>query len=129
MSRIRSSGTKPELRVIDVCREIRSETGHAFYINYKGLLGKPDVFFRKRKLAIFVHGCFWHRHSCSNGQKVPRTNPEFWEKKRGQNTKRDEFVRNELMKQGYDVHVVWECETKDATLVKKTLLKWLRSTR
>ena len=116
MSRIRSKNTRPELAV----RKVLKQLGLRFSIHRKTLAGKPDIVLSNRKIAIFVHGCFWHTHHCRYGRVVPATNREFWRKKRARNTERDKRNIRELRKQGWKVFTVWECWTrKPAHLVKR----------
>ena len=117
----RGKGTKPELF-------LRKALWHAgakgYRLNWKGAPGRPDICFPKRKLAIFVHGCFWHRcPKCQLG--LPKTNAEFWKKKFELNQLRDKEKERLLILEGWTVMVVWECELKND--VDKTLSKVLGS--
>lgn len=125
MARIRSANTKPELAVVDVCRSVRDTTGQRFYINVKRLPGKPDVVFPRAKLAIFVNGCFWHSHSCRYGRVTPKTNFEFWAAKRAATVTRDEQKMLQLVKLGYNVRVIWECEAKNGLELTPLITEWL----
>jgi len=104
---IRGSNTKPELRV----RSHLHALGFKFRLHRKDLPGRPDVVLPKYRMAIFVHGCFWHCHDCRWGIVVPKTRSEFWAEKRHGTTERD--VRNiaTLQKLGWKVLVIWECQT------------------
>jgi DNA mismatch endonuclease (patch repair protein) len=105
MSKIRSGNTRPE-------RYLRSElykAGLRFRIHKAGLPGRPDIVFPGCKLAVLVHGCFWHRHDCPEGQVKPKTNSLFWERKFAINTARDAKVLSELRRLGWKVLTVWEC--------------------
>lgn len=108
MSRIKSRDTKPEM----VVRSLVHGMGYRYSLHTSNLPGKPDLVFRSRRKIIFVHGCFYHMHDCSNGKAVPKTNVEFWQAKRLSNVERD--VRNlaALRKEGWEVLCVWECMTK-----------------
>jgi DNA mismatch endonuclease (patch repair protein) len=77
----------------------------------RDLPGCPDLVFPARRKVVLVHGCFWHRHSCSNGRVVPRTRRAFWLKKLEGNKKRDARNRRAMRKKGWDVLVIWECQT------------------
>ena len=109
MSRIGAKDTKPELIVRRVCHSL----GFRFRLHRKDLPGKPDLVFPKHKKIIFVHGCFWHMHSCCYGKVKPKTNSEFWEKKRQGTVLRDKVNKSKLKKSGWRVIEVWECQTKD----------------
>jgi DNA mismatch endonuclease (patch repair protein) len=108
MSRIRSKNTTPEQKV----RKALTAMGFRYRLNVKKLPGCPDVVIGRLKLAIFVHGCFWHRHDCKYGQPKPKTRPEFWEKKLQGNVERDQRNQQALKDQGWRVLVIWECQTK-----------------
>jgi DNA mismatch endonuclease, patch repair protein len=125
MSRIRGSGTKPEARVNDVCVKLK----YSFVRNKSDLPGKPDFVFPRKKTALFVHGCFWHSHSCLAGQKKPVQNSEFWKKKREATIERDARQQAQLEALGYKVHVLWECETKSADTLAERLKQILRVRR
>jgi DNA mismatch endonuclease (patch repair protein) len=106
MSRIRSRHTKPEL----IIRSLLHRAGYRFRLNYRKLPGKPDIVLPKYKAAIFVHGCFWHRHENCSRATTPNTNREYWLKKFEKNVKRDKERRKEIRDLGWKVIVVWECE-------------------
>jgi DNA mismatch endonuclease, patch repair protein len=76
------------------------------------LPGKPDLVFPKRRKIIFVHGCFFHMHDCRYGQVTPKTNAEFWRKKRMSNVERDIKNETDLRNAGWEILVIWECMTK-----------------
>lgn len=109
MSRIRNRNTKPEMRV----RAITHGLGYRYRLHRKDLPGRPDLVFPARKKVIFVHGCFFHMHECRYGQVVPKTNAEFWAKKRRSNVERDKRNIAELEAQGWQALTVWECETRN----------------
>lgn len=105
MSRIRSSGTRPEV----LLRRHLWSMGYRYRINDKRLPGTPDVVLPKYRTVIFVHGCFWHGHDCKHF-RLPKTNPDFWKSKIETNRDRDEKVWRSLEAMGWSVIVVWECE-------------------
>ena len=76
----------------------------------KDVIGKPDICIKRYRLALFVHGCFWHGHSNCKHFRLPRTNSDFWEQKISRNVSRDSEVKTELIRQGYQVYQIWECE-------------------
>lgn len=107
MRRIRSTGTSPEVTV----RKILWSLGYRGYrVGYPGLPGKPDVVFTKRRIAIFVHGCFWHSHACREGRRKPKSNLEYWLPKLEDNKRRDQRVKHKLRRAGWRVITVWECQ-------------------
>jgi DNA mismatch endonuclease (patch repair protein) len=106
MSRIRSKDTKPEM----VVRRLVHRLGYRYVLHDKRLPGSPDLVFPSRRKVIFVHGCFWHGHSCGRGFK-PKTNEAFWSKKIVGNKARDAKRLRELRRQGWGVLTVWECGT------------------
>ncbi len=85
--------------------------GFRYRLNLKDLPGKPDLVFTRLKKIIFVHGCFWHMHRCRYGRVVPATNAEFWRNKREGNVERDKRKQKELRSLGWEILVVWECQT------------------
>lgn len=107
MAGIKGKNTNPELFV----RKTLHSLGFRYRLGGYGLLGKPDIVFSSKKIAIFVHGCFWHRHTCKYF-KWPTTNQEFWQKKLNGNASRDEKIELELKNLGWKVLVVWECELR-----------------
>jgi DNA mismatch endonuclease (patch repair protein) len=109
MSRIRCRDTKPERRI----RSLVYSLGYRYRLHYQGLPGKPDLVFKGRKKVIFVHGCFWHRHRDCPNDRPPKSRLDFWLPKLNGNAERDERVHATLRKMGWDIMVVWECETLD----------------
>lgn len=105
MSRIRQSGTKPELIVARALREL----GIGYRKNARDLPGSPDFVNRGRRWAIFVNGCYWHHHRCRRGT-VPKRNREFWVAKFMVNRRRDARSIRELRKRSFAVILIWECE-------------------
>jgi len=112
MARVRSKNTKPEL----LLRKALWARGLRYRIHVKDLPGRPDIVFSGSRLAIFVHGCFWHHHGCPRSSKMPRTNIEFWEKKIAANVSRDERTRAELKELGWSSIIAWECQPIEATV-------------
>ena len=124
MASIRSKHMKPELAV----RKAAHRLGFRFRLHRKDLPGKPDLVFPKYRAVIFVHGCFWHQHSkpgCLDG-RPPKSNLAYWGPKLARNLQRDAAHRAELEKQGWRVLTVWECETKDAQLLARTITGFLK---
>jgi DNA mismatch endonuclease (patch repair protein) len=110
MARIRGKDTKPELAVR---RELHA-LGYRYRLHARGLPGSPDLVFPGRRKVIFVHGCYWHAHDCRHGLRRPSTNSVFWQGKAEANRARDRRKAEELLEAGWDVAVVWECETTGA---------------
>lgn len=104
MAGIRSSNTKPEIKV----RKALHALGFRFARSSCGLPGKPDVILPRWKVAVFVHGCFWHWHGCQLS-KLPGSNEEFWLAKLSANRDRDGLVLTQLQKAGWRVVTIWEC--------------------
>jgi DNA mismatch endonuclease, patch repair protein len=105
MSRIRGGHTLPEMQV----RSALHKLGLRFRLHKRDLPGRPDIVFGPEKLAVFVHGCFWHGHSCRRGAR-PTSNTVFWNAKLTKNAKRDQQVRSELRKLGWRTIVIWQCQ-------------------
>jgi len=107
MSNNRSKNTKPEI----VVRRLLREAGFPGYrIHWKKAPGKPDIAYPGRKIAIFVNGCFWHRHSNCKYAYTPKSNQDFWANKFKENTIRDQQKISELESLGWKVFIIWECE-------------------
>ena len=118
MSRVKSKNNKStELKIIEYFKEVNLK---GWRRNYK-LFGKPDFTFPKKKVAVFVDGCFWHGHDCRNLK--PKQNKEYWEKKIQRNKERDKIVTETLTKKGWKVYRIWECQLKKKN--KEKLLKVL----
>lgn len=121
MSGIRGKGTKPELLV----RSAAHWLGFRFRLHVRKLLGSPDLVFPRRKVVLFVHGCFWHRHEGCPYCYVPKSNIQFWREKFEKNVARDKRVRMGLEEEGWRVAVIWECETADSDSLRKRLKELL----
>lgn len=106
MSRIRGTDTKPEVRV----RSLLHRMGFRFRLHDKELPGRPDIVLPRFMTAIFVHGCFWHRHDGCAKAYMPKSRIDFWQKKFEQNVARDRRVKCDLRRLGWHVVTVWECE-------------------
>ena len=119
MSRIGSRNTKPEL----IVRSMLHKMGLRFRIHRKDLPGKPDIVLPKYRTAIFVHGCFWHRHKNCKYAYCPKTNVAFWQDKFKANTARDHIICNDLRKMKWHVVVIWECQVMKETQLIKRLQK------
>ena len=108
MSRIKSKDTKIEVEV----RKYLFSKGYRFRKNDKRYPGKPDIVLPKYHVAIFVHGCFWHRHEGCKDATTPKTRTEFWLEKFDKNVKNDQIKQEKLRELGWKVIVIWECELK-----------------
>ncbi|MGB9128955.1 MAG: DNA mismatch endonuclease Vsr [Thiobacillus sp.] len=111
MSGIRSKNTKPELLV----RSYLHGRGLRFRLHVKTLPGKPDIVLPKYRAVVFVHGCFWHRHPGCKFAYLPNSRPDFWVEKLSLNAARDKVKANALIKSGWRVFTVWECELRKGT--------------
>lgn len=109
MARVRSRDTKPEMRV----RRAVHAAGLRYRLHDRRLPGTPDLVFPSRRIVLFVHGCFWHRHPNCDAARLPKTRRDFWLPKLAGNVTRDKRQRRELVKLGWKVLVAWECETKN----------------
>ncbi|WP_083811569.1 very short patch repair endonuclease [Asticcacaulis biprosthecium] len=112
MSRIKGKDTKPEI----LLRSLLHRAGFRFRKNFGHLPGKPDIVLPKYKTAIFVHGCFWHRHANCRFAACPSSNKEFWQRKFLGTVERDTATRRSLEQSGWSVLTVWECELKQNPL-------------
>ncbi len=122
MSRVKNKNTKPEVQV----RSMLHRMGYRFRLHSPELPGEPDVVLPKYHKVIFVHGCFWHSHNCPRGKR-PSSRTEFWSAKLSANVERDRMNREALIKRGWQVLIVWECELNDENSVSKKLRCFIES--
>lgn len=127
MSRIRSTNTTPELLV----RHFLFSNGFRYRLNVTKLPGKPDIVLKKYNVVIFVNGCFWHGHSGCSHFVIPKTRTEWWLAKINRTKERDSKAFTALVKQGWNVLIIWECELcpqKRAATLKK-LIKTIKNSQ
>ena len=125
MSKIGGKNTKPEILV----RKFLFSKGFRYRINVKTLPGKPDIVLPKYKTVIFINGCFWHGHNCKKG-KLPSSNIDFWREKISNNKSRDDKNSDLLIKLGWKVIIIWQCEISNVNnreIRLEFLLEELRS--
>jgi len=120
MGRVRQKGTKPEL----IVRQIVHALGHRYRVDNRDLPGSPDIANRSRGWAVFVHGCYWHRHRGCSKTTTPTRNRSFWEDKFRANVARDMRAARELRRLGYRVIVVWECQCEGRQPLERRLGRW-----
>lgn len=126
MAGIRGKDTKPELAL----RRALHARGLRYRLHPRNVPGKPDLLFPKYRAAIFVHGCFWHRHEGCPYATTPATRPEFWQAKFEANVRRDKEVWKRLLGEGWRVATVWECHLRrplDVDNIAGQLADWLES--
>jgi DNA mismatch endonuclease, patch repair protein len=111
MRAVKSRDTGAERAVRALLRPIAP----GYRLNRADLPGKPDIAYGRRKLAIFVHGCFWHGHDCARGARMPKTNADYWRAKIDRNRARDERTLAALAAMGWRTLVVFECELRDVS--------------
>jgi DNA mismatch endonuclease (patch repair protein) len=117
MRRVKGRNTTPEMTV----RRALTKLGARYRLHRKDLPGSPDVVMPGRRLALFVHGCFWHGHDCARGARVPKQNRDYWQAKVARNRARDASAREALADLGWRVETLWECELKDAEALEARL--------
>lgn len=122
MAAIRSKNTKPEVYF----RKLLFAQGYRYSLNSSKVPGHPDIYLRKYNTAIFVHGCFWHRHSGCQYAYMPKSRVEFWQKKFEANVKRDYVVRMELQDKGIKCLIVWECTVKRMKQNQENCTRYLK---
>jgi DNA mismatch endonuclease (patch repair protein) len=125
MRAVKSTDTAPELAVRAVLRRIAP----GYRLHRADLPGKPDIAYGRRKLAIFVHGCFWHGHDCARGARAPKTNAEYWRAKIARNRARDHGALDALATIGWRTLVIYECELKDPVRLRSRLEDALMAVR
>lgn len=122
MSRIKGRDTGPEKQV----RSTLHRLGLRFSLRRRDLPGRPDIVLPSRRTAVFVHGCFWHRHEGCRNAVLPKTRPEFWLAKLQSNVERDRINSKLLRKLGWRVLVVWECELENRPKLIRRILASLK---
>ena len=121
MRKVKGKDTSPEMAL----RKLLTRLGARYRLHRKDLAGRPDIVMPGRRLAVFVHGCFWHGHDCARGARVPKQNRDYWVGKVGRNRERDGVNQATLAAAGWRVETVWECEMKDAAALEARAAAWL----
>jgi DNA mismatch endonuclease (patch repair protein) len=117
MQAVKSKDTVPEM----VVRRLVYRMGYRYRLHRDELPGKPDLVFPRLRCVIFVHGCFWHGHTCARGNRVPKNNRPYWVRKIGRNKLRDQENISRLKAQGWRSLVVWECDLRQAGKLERNL--------
>lgn len=125
MARIRRSDTKPEI----IVRQLLHRLGYRFRVQLKGVPGRPDVAFPRRRKIIQIHGCFWHAHEGCATFRMPKSRTEFWEAKFARNKARDARLEEAARHAGWDVLTLWECGLDDEAGLIDELVDFLGPTR
>ena len=123
MRAVKSSDTKPERAL----RRLVWGLGYRYRKHRGDIPGKPDIALISRKRAIFLHGCFWHRHDCASGRRFPKSRLDFWNSKFDRNVRRDAAVMRELRLEGWRALVIWECELAERAAVERRVRKFLNA--
>jgi DNA mismatch endonuclease (patch repair protein) len=121
MARVGSKDTQPEIAV----RKMLHHAGYRYRLHVGELPGCPDIVFSRRKKAIFIHGCFWHGHTCHRAN-LPKSNYDYWKGKQTRNAARDKQATLLLRRSGWKVLVIWECEIKHAEKLHLRLTRFLK---
>jgi DNA mismatch endonuclease (patch repair protein) len=122
MRAVKARDTDPEM----IVRRLAHGMGYRFRLHRKDLPGKPDLVFPRFHKVVFVNGCFWHGHACARGARAPKANAEYWRTKIARNSLRDAANIAALTAGGWRSAVIWECELKELTKVRKRLGAFLR---
>lgn len=121
MRAVKGEDTGPERRLLAALR--RADLAPERQV--KSLPGSPDFVFKRARLAVFVHGCFWHGHDCPRGRRAPKTNADYWSAKIARNIKRDRRVARALRELGFSVSTLWECRLRDADCAAQRIARRL----
>lgn len=121
MARVHGTDTGPEMAV----RRMAHAMGFRYRLHAADLPGKPDLVFRRLRKIVFVHGCFWHGHSCRAGRNRPSSGQSYWITKLERNVTRDQAHIRKLRRAGWSVLTIWECELKKPERVAARLMKFL----
>ena len=125
MAQVKGRDTKPEKAV----RSLLHRMGYRFRLQRKDLQGKPDIVLPKYHTVIFVHGCYWHRHDCPNGRRLPKSRLDFWLPKLEGNRERDLKKQTLLRELGWNVMIIWECMIRDESALRENIRSFLENTR
>jgi DNA mismatch endonuclease (patch repair protein) len=124
MSQVRSKDTKPELFV----RSMVHRMGFRYRLHSKTLPGSPDLVFARCRKVVFVHGCFWHGHSCRAGRNRPKSRKFYWDAKLETNKRRDRLNSIRLRRDGWSLLTVWECQIRERDRLAQRLKLFLETT-
>ena len=124
MRAVRSTDTSPELLV----RRLIFSLGYRYRLHGRKLPGCPDILFPAQRKVIFVHGCFWHGHACASGKNRPKTNVSYWEQKLARTRARDEQNRVRLAALKWRILILWECELRKTSRLRRRITRFLQST-
>jgi DNA mismatch endonuclease (patch repair protein) len=124
MSAVGQRDTKPKM----IVRRLLYSMNYRYRLHQRHLPGRPDIVFSSRRKAIFVHGCFWHRHPGCLKATSPKTRADFWSEKFDRNVERDQNVEQRLADLGWNSLVVWECETRTPDALSLNLRAFLENT-
>ncbi len=108
-----------------IVRRLLHAMGYRYRLHVRSLPGNPDIVLPRHRKVVLVHGCFWHRHDCPDGRKLPRSKPEYWGPKLRGNRERDQWSTSMLINKGWQVLVIWECELRSLDTVKAKLANFL----
>lgn len=121
MRAVKGQNTAPEM----IVRRLLHKQGFRYRLHVKDLPGKPDIVFPRKKKAIFIHGCFWHGHDCLRGNRVPKTNQEYWIAKVHKNVQRDQRTMAALSEEGWKILILWECDLKNTQSLMDVLVNFI----
>ena len=122
MSSVGRKNTKPERLV----RSFLHSLGFRFRLHRRDLPGSPDIILPRHRVAVFVHGCFWHQHRGCPKSRKPTSNTDYWDRKLAENIKRDRQKLSKIKKLGWHVIVIWECEAKSLRALSRKFAKLLQ---
>jgi DNA mismatch endonuclease, patch repair protein len=121
MRRVQREDTSAEMAL----RKLLHGLGFRYRLHDRSLPGSPDLVFPSRRCVIYVHGCFWHGHSCKRGRRRPVSNASYWAKKLENNRKRDRYVKRQAKRLGWRTLEVWECDLSHVSRLLEKVLRFL----
>lgn len=124
MRQVKGKNTAPELKVQQLLQEL---SYNDYQLHSEDVVGKPDIAWIPYKVALFIHGCFWHGHDCSRGARMPKSHHDYWKTKIERNVQRDQSHKKILTELGWETLIIWECELRNCEAIVEKLKFFLET--